>query len=85
VFRLENRAELLDLYRGFYRQQPFEARHDLPRGGRLRQYKPTHGQRRRGHESCWRRPDADERRGRIVVFSVLDSTARAAPRSVSRT
>jgi N-acetyl-gamma-glutamyl-phosphate reductase common form len=72
------RPELLDLYRGFYRQQPFVLVYDLPKeAGASWQYKPYPWVSAvAGTNYCYVGLDVDERRGRIVVFSVLDSIGK---------
>jgi N-acetyl-gamma-glutamyl-phosphate reductase len=72
------RAELLDRYRAFYRQQPFVLVYDLPKdAGASWQYKPYPWVSAvSGTNYCFVGLDVDEARGRVVVFSVLDSIGK---------
>ncbi len=72
------RAELLDLYRDFYRGQPFVKVYDLPREEKASwQYRPYPWvSSTSGTNNCYIGLDVDEKRKRIVVFSVLDSIGK---------
>jgi N-acetyl-gamma-glutamyl-phosphate reductase common form len=71
------RAELLSLYRDFYRGEYFVHVHDAPGGGETWNYRPYPWVSSvSGTNFCQIGLDVDERRGRIVVFSVLDSMGK---------
>jgi N-acetyl-gamma-glutamyl-phosphate reductase common form len=72
------RDDLLGLYREFYRGQPFVLVYDLPKDEKTSwQYKPYPWVSSvAGTNYCYLGVDVDERRGRIVVFSVLDSIGK---------
>jgi N-acetyl-gamma-glutamyl-phosphate reductase common form len=72
------RDAALDLYRAFYADQPFVLVYDLPReAGTTWQYKPYPWVSAvAGTNYCQIGLDVDEERGRIVVFSVLDSIGK---------
>ena len=72
------RAELLDLYREFYRGQPFVKVYDLPKEEKGSwQYRPYPWVSSvSGTNYCYIGLDVDEKRKRIVVFSVLDSIGK---------
>lgn len=72
------RDDLLDLYRDFYRDQPFVLVYDLPKeAGASWQYKPYPWVSVvAGTNYCYLGLDVDEKRGRVVVFSVLDSIGK---------
>jgi N-acetyl-gamma-glutamyl-phosphate reductase common form len=72
------RAGLLELYRAFYREQPFVLVYDLPKeAGATWQYKPYPWVSAvAGTNFCYVGLDVDEARGRVVVFSVLDSIGK---------
>jgi N-acetyl-gamma-glutamyl-phosphate reductase len=72
------RAELLDLYRDFYHSQPFVKVYDLPREEKASwQYRPYPWVSSvAGTNYCFIGLDVDEKRKRIVVFSVLDSIGK---------
>jgi len=76
--RAAKRDEVLDLYRDFYRDQPFVLVYDLPKeSGASWQYKPYPWVSAvAGTNYCYLGLDVDENRGRIVVFSVLDSIGK---------
>ena len=76
--RAVTRDELLTLYRDFYREQPFVLVYDLPKElGASWQYKPYPWVSAvPGTNYCYVGLDVDERRGRVVVFSVLDSIGK---------
>ncbi len=76
--RAARREELLDLYREYYRDQPFIQVYDCPReAGASWQYKPyPRVAAVAGTNYCQIGLDVDEKRGRIVVFSVLDSIGK---------
>lgn len=73
-----NRAELLELYKEFYRDSPFVQVYDLPREEKVSwQYKPYPWiSSITGTNYCQIGIDVDEQRNRIVVFSVLDSIGK---------
>jgi N-acetyl-gamma-glutamyl-phosphate reductase common form len=72
------RNDLLSLYREFYRGQFFVRVHDMPReSGASWQYTPYPWVSAvSGTNFCHIGLDIDERRNRIVVFSVLDSVGK---------
>jgi N-acetyl-gamma-glutamyl-phosphate reductase common form len=72
------RQELIDLYRSFYEGQPFVLVYDRPKDESTSwQYKPYPWVSAvAGTNYCYIGLDVDERRGRIVVFSVLDSIGK---------
>lgn len=76
--RSVSRTELLTLYRDFYKDQPFVKVYDLPKEeGASWQYKPYPWVSSvSGTNFCYLGMDVDERRGRIVVVSVLDSIGK---------
>ena len=76
--RSVKREQLLDLYREFYEGQPFVLVYDLPKDEKTSwQYKPYPWVNSvAGTNFCYVGLDVDERRGRIVVFSVLDSIGK---------
>jgi N-acetyl-gamma-glutamyl-phosphate reductase len=76
--RAVRREELLDLYREHYRGQPFVQVYDCPREeGASWQYRPyPQVSVVAGTNYCQIGLDVDEQRGRIVVFSVLDSIGK---------
>ena len=73
-----NRNDLLALYRDFYKDEPFIKVYDLPyEQGASWQYKPYPWVNSvSGTNFCYIGMDVDEKRGRIVVFSVLDSIGK---------
>jgi N-acetyl-gamma-glutamyl-phosphate reductase len=72
------RDELLELYRDFYSDSPFVQVYDLPKEPNVSwQYKPYPWVSSvSGTNYCFIGLDVDERRGRIAVFSVLDSIGK---------
>jgi N-acetyl-gamma-glutamyl-phosphate reductase common form len=72
------RDELLERYRAFYREQPFVLVYDVPReSGATWQYRPYPWVSAvAGTNYCYVGLDVDEERGRVVVFSVLDSIGK---------
>jgi N-acetyl-gamma-glutamyl-phosphate reductase len=72
------RAALLELYRDFYHGQPFVKVWDLPREEKASwQYRPYPWVSSvSGTNYCYIGLDVDEKRKRIVVFSVLDSIGK---------
>ena len=72
------RAEVLEVYREFYRDEPFVLVYDLPTDAASTwQYKPYPWVSTvAGTNFCYVGLDVDEERGRIVVFSVLDSIGK---------
>ena len=76
--RTVTRDELLDLYREHYRGQPFIQVYNCPsEPGAAWQYKPYPWVSAvAGTNYCQIGLDVDEQRGRIVVFSVLDSIGK---------
>jgi N-acetyl-gamma-glutamyl-phosphate reductase len=72
------RDELLELYREFYAGQPFVLVYDLPKDEKTSwQYKPYPWVNSvAGTNYAYVGLDVDEKRGRIVVFSVLDSIGK---------
>jgi N-acetyl-gamma-glutamyl-phosphate reductase common form len=72
------RETLLELYRDFYRGQPFVLIYDSPKDENASwQYRPYPWVSAvAGTNYCYIGLDVDERRGRIVVFSVLDSIGK---------
>jgi N-acetyl-gamma-glutamyl-phosphate reductase len=72
------RAELLDIYRGFYGDQPFIKIYDLPREDNASwQYRPYPWVSSvSGTNYCFIGIDVDELRKRIVIFSVLDNLGK---------
>jgi N-acetyl-gamma-glutamyl-phosphate reductase common form len=73
-----SREELLDLYRAYYRDSPFVLVYDLPReDGASWQYRPYPWLSAvTGTNYCMIGLDVDAKRGRIVVFCVLDSIGK---------
>jgi N-acetyl-gamma-glutamylphosphate reductase len=73
---------LLELYRDFYRDQPFVQVYDLPKEPNVSwQYKPYPWVSAvAGTNYCHIGLDFDQTRDRIVVFSVLDSVGKGALR-----
>jgi N-acetyl-gamma-glutamyl-phosphate reductase common form len=76
--RAVSRAALLELYRDFYAREPFVKVYDLPEdAGATWRYKPYPWVSAvAGTNYCYVGLDVDEERGRIVVFSVLDSLGK---------
>lgn len=76
--RTVKRAEILEVYREFYDGEPFVLVYDLPKeAGASWQYKPYPWVSAvAGTNYCYVGLDVDEERGRIVVFSVLDSVGK---------
>jgi N-acetyl-gamma-glutamyl-phosphate reductase common form len=72
------RGEVLEVYRAFYRDEPFVLVYDLPKeAGSAWQYKPYPWVSTvAGTNYCYLGLDVDEERERIVVFSVLDSIGK---------
>lgn len=72
------RQSLLELYRDFYQGHPFVRLYDLPKEKNTSwQYKPYPWiSSVSGTNYCYIGLDADAKRGRIVVFSVLDSLGK---------
>ncbi|HEY5037629.1 MAG TPA: N-acetyl-gamma-glutamyl-phosphate reductase [bacterium] len=72
------RSKLMDLYKDFYREEYFVKVYDLPKEeGASWQYKPYPWvNSTSGTNFCFIGFDVDEARGRIVVFSVLDSIGK---------
>jgi N-acetyl-gamma-glutamylphosphate reductase len=72
------REALIALYRDFYEGQPFVLVYDLPKDENTSwQYRPYPWVSAvAGTNFCFIGLDVDERRGRIVVFSVLDSIGK---------
>ena len=72
------RTALLDLYQDFYRNEDFVLIYDLPKEEKAGwQYKPYPWVSAvAGTNYCYIGLDVDEARGRIVVFSVLDSIGK---------
>lgn len=73
-----SRDEILFLYKDFYQASPFVQVYDLPREEKVSwQYKPYPWVSAiAGTNYCQIGLDVDERRNRIVVFSVLDSIGK---------
>ncbi len=73
-----NRSELLDLYRSFYRDEYFIKVFDMPKDADATwQYLPYPWVSAvSGTNFCHIGLDIDERRNRVVVFSVLDSVGK---------
>ncbi len=73
-----NRDELIDLYKGFYQNEAFIKIIDLPKdAGSSWQYIPYPWVAAvSGTNYCHIGLDVDEERGRIVIFSVLDSLGK---------
>ncbi len=73
-----SRQQLLELYRAFYRDEPFVQIYDQPKEpGVSWQYKPYPWVSAvAGTNYCFIGLDVDETRNRIVVFSVLDSIGK---------
>ncbi len=73
-----SRKQLLDKYREYYRISPFVKIYDLPEdendSWQYRAYPWVSAV--AGTNNCYIGLDVDERRGRIVVFSVLDSLGK---------
>ena len=76
--RRMTRKQLLDLYREFYRDEPFVLVYDLPEAAdNAWRYKPYPWVSSvAGTNFCYLGLDLDEARGRVVVFSVLDSIGK---------
>ena len=76
--RAVKRAQLIDLYRSFYEGHPFVLAYDMPKDEKTSwQYKPYPWVSAvAGTNFCYVGVDVDEARGRIVVFSVLDSIGK---------
>ncbi len=72
------REELLEFYRTFYRDEPFVKLYDCPKEADASwQYRPYPWVSAvAGTNYCFIGLDVDPRRGRIVVFSVLDSLGK---------
>lgn len=72
------RSDLLDLYRTFYQDEYFVKVFDLPKDSQTSwQYRPYPWVAAvSGTNFCHIGLDVDEKRGRIVVFSVLDSVGK---------
>jgi len=72
------RQEVLALYQDFYKSEPFIKIYDLPREDKASwQYRPYPWVSSvAGTNNCFIGLDVDERRKRIVVFSVLDSIGK---------
>jgi len=72
------RMDLLDLYRSFYREEYFIKIFDLPvdPGASWRHHAYPWSAAVAGTNYCHIGLDTDEKRGRIVVFSVLDSVGK---------
>ena len=72
------RGQLLDLYRDYYQAHPFVQVYDLPKdAGAGWQYKPYPWVSAvAGTNYCHIGLDVDEARGRVVVFSALDSLGK---------
>ncbi|MFQ5994794.1 MAG: N-acetyl-gamma-glutamyl-phosphate reductase [Acidiferrobacterales bacterium] len=72
------RGELLELYREFYRDEPFVETYDVPKETDASwQYRPYPWVSAvAGTNYCFIGMDVDEARNRIVVFSVLDSVGK---------
>jgi N-acetyl-gamma-glutamylphosphate reductase len=72
------RQEVLAIYQDFYKNEPFVKIYDLPREDNASwQYKPYPWVNSvAGTNNCFIGLDVDERRKRIVVFSVLDSIGK---------
>lgn len=72
------REELLEIYRNFYRQEPFVKAYDCPKeadaGWQYRPYPWVSAV--AGTNYCFIGMEVDERRGRLVVFSALDSLGK---------
>jgi len=73
-----NRAEILNYYRSFYAGAPFIKIYDLPKEEKASwQYRPYPWVSSvAGTNNCYIGLDVDEKRKRIVVFSVLDSIGK---------
>jgi N-acetyl-gamma-glutamyl-phosphate reductase common form len=73
-----NRQEVLALYQDFYKNEPFVKIYDLPREDNASwQYRPYPWVSSvAGTNYCFIGLDVDEKRKRIVVFSVLDSIGK---------
>ena len=76
--RKVSRADVIELYREFYACSPFVLVYDLPKDAKTSwQYKPYPWVASvSGTNYCYVGLDVDEQRGRIVVFSVLDSIGK---------
>ncbi len=72
------RDRLLELYRDFYRDEPFIKVYDLPKENNVSwQYKPYPWVSSvAGTNYCFIGMDVDEARHRVVIFSVLDSIGK---------
>jgi N-acetyl-gamma-glutamyl-phosphate reductase len=72
------RQEILNYYRSFYADQPFVKVYDLPKEEKASwQYRPYPWVSSvAGTNNCYIGLDVDEKRKRIVVFSVLDSIGK---------
>ncbi len=73
-----SREQLLDLYRDFYREEPFVKIYDSPKEPDVSwQYRPYPWVNAvAGTNYCFIGLDVDESRERIVIFSVLDSLGK---------
>ena len=73
-----SRKELLDLYLDFYTNDPFIKIYDIPKENNVSwQYKPYPWVNSVASSNyCYIGMDVDEKRNRIVVFSVLDSLGK---------
>lgn len=73
-----SREQLLDLYRDFYREEPFVKIYDSPKEPDVSwQYRPYPWVNTvAGTNYCFIGLDVDESRERIVIFSVLDSLGK---------
>jgi N-acetyl-gamma-glutamyl-phosphate reductase len=80
AFMLESvsRPEILDIYRSFYAGAPFVKVYDLPKEDKASwQYRPYPWVSSvAGTNNCYIGLDVDEKRKRVVVFSVLDSIGK---------
>ena len=76
--RKVTRAKVMDLYKEFYKEEYFVKVYDLPKEEKASwQYKPYPWVNSvSGTNFCFIGLDVDEVRGRIVVFSVLDSIGK---------
>ena len=72
------RQEILNYYRSFYADQPFVKVYDLPKEEKASwQYRPYPWVSSiAGTNNCYIGLDVDEKRKRVVVFSVLDSIGK---------
>jgi N-acetyl-gamma-glutamyl-phosphate reductase common form len=72
-----SRAQLLDMFRQFYKGQPFVKVYDQPRDAGVWQYKPYPWVSSvAGTNYCYVGMDVDEERHSIVVMAVLDSVGK---------